>query len=101
MNEKLTEKSRAAITEAQGQALDRHNPTLEPEHLLAALAKPADGLLATLIRSLGREPSALQARIESSLARLPVGHGDEELRASSRFARLMREAGRVMEARGD
>ena len=37
MDKPLTERSRAAMSEAQGQALDRNNPTLEPEHLLLAL----------------------------------------------------------------
>ena len=44
MDRPLTEKSRAVITEAQGQALDRDNVTLEPEHVLYALVAQADGL---------------------------------------------------------
>ncbi|MFT4571817.1 MAG: ATP-dependent Clp protease ATP-binding subunit ClpB [Hyphomicrobiaceae bacterium] len=102
MDNKLTEKTRAAVTEAQGQALDHRNPTLEPEHLLHALAAQTDGLLPTILRRLGREPSALIARTETAIAKLPTSsNGDEELRAGSRFARLMREAGRIMESMGD
>ena len=71
MEKALTEKSRSAITEAQGQALDRHNPTLEPEHLLFALLDQKDGLVSTIVRQAGREPSAIRTKIESALDALP------------------------------
>lgn len=102
MDNKLTEKSREAIAEAQGQALDHHNSTLEPEHLLFALANQSDGLVPTILRRLGREPSALVAKANAAIANLPsTSGGDEELRAGTRFARLMREASRVSEGMGD
>ncbi len=102
MDQNLTEKSRAAIAEAQGQAIDRGNPTLEPEHLLYALMRQPDGLVTTIVRKLGREPSALEATLATELDKLPVAaNEDAELRAGTRFARLMREAGRAMEKYGD
>jgi len=102
MDKPLTERSRAAISEAQGQALDHNNPTLEPEHVLHALVTQQDGLVASIIRKLGREPSALASKAEQAIGRLPVTTAaSEELRASTRFARMMREAGRAMEMLGD
>src|SRR5512139_1339882 len=102
MDKPLTERSRAAISEAQGQALDRNNPTLEPEHLLYALVTQADGLVPSLVRKVGREPSAIKASAELALTRLPqVSQAADELRAGARFARVMREAGRAMDAMGD
>ena len=102
MDKPLTERSRAAISEAQGQALDRNNPTLEPEHLLYALVTQADGLVPSLVRKVGREPSAIKASAERALTRLPqVSQAADELRAGARFARVMREAGRAMDAMGD
>jgi ATP-dependent Clp protease ATP-binding subunit ClpB len=102
MDKTLTEKSKAVVTEAQGQALDRHNPTLEPEHLLFALLEDKDGLASTIIRHAGREPAAVKAQIVAALDALPrVEHGDDEMRAGSRFARTMREANRAAEAFGD
>ena len=103
MDKPLTEKSRAAISEAQGQAIDRSHTTLEPEHVLYALVADGAGLVSTLVRRLGREPSALKAKCEQALERLPVtsGGGSDELRAGTRFARMMREASRVMERMGD
>ncbi|RMF21706.1 MAG: type VI secretion system ATPase TssH, partial [Deltaproteobacteria bacterium] len=102
MDKPLTEKARAAISEAQGQALDRNHATLEPEHVLLALVTQSDGLASSLVRRLGREPSALAAKAEQALDRLPVGAApDQELRASTRFARMMRQAGKAMERLGD
>jgi ATP-dependent Clp protease ATP-binding subunit ClpB len=102
MDKPLTERSRSAISEAQGQALDRNNPTLEPEHLLVALLAQSDGLVASIVRKLGREPSAVKSAAERSLAKLPtIEQGADELRAGTRFARVMREAGRAMEVFGD
>jgi ATP-dependent Clp protease ATP-binding subunit ClpB len=102
MDKPLTERARAAITEAQGQALDRNNPTLEPEHLLLALLAQNDGLVPSIVRKAGREPSALKAAAERAVAKLPTaGQATEDLRAGARFARVMREASRAMEAYGD
>jgi ATP-dependent Clp protease ATP-binding subunit ClpB len=98
MDKPLTEKARGVISEAQGQAIDRNNSTLEPEHVLLALLSQADGFVPTIVRRLGREPSALRTRAEQAVDRLPVVSGaEEELRASTRFARMMREAARAME----
>ncbi len=102
MDKPLTERARGAVTEAQGQALDRNHPTLEPEHLLLALLAQSDGLVPSIVRKTGREPSALKAATERALENLPTaGQATEDLRAGTRFARVMREAGRAMEAFGD
>ncbi|HYB98428.1 MAG TPA: ATP-dependent chaperone ClpB [Candidatus Limnocylindrales bacterium] len=102
MEKNYTEKTRAALSEAQGLALDRNNTTLEPEHLLLALVTQSDGLVPTIIRRLGREPSAIKARVEQALTRLPTSSGAaSDLHASARFAKVLREAGRVMEGFGD
>jgi ATP-dependent Clp protease ATP-binding subunit ClpB len=101
MEQNLTEKTRAAISEAQGLALDRQHAQIEPEHVLAALLAQADGLVPQIVRRVGAEPSALISRLEAAISSFPVTSADTELRAGTRFARMMREAGRIMEARGD
>src|SRR5262245_57915201 len=102
MDKPLTEKARAAISEAQGLAIDHNNQTLEPEHVLSALLAQQDGFAATIVRRLGPGPAAVAAKAEQAVDRLPVvSGGDDELRASTRFARMMREAQRAMERMGD
>ncbi|MFN2425432.1 MAG: ATP-dependent chaperone ClpB [Candidatus Binatia bacterium] len=101
MEKNYTDKTQAAMAEAQGLALDRNNTTLEPEHLLLALVTQAEGLVPTIIRRLGREPSALKSQIETALGRLPTAPGGGDLHAGTRFAKVLREASRVMEGFGD
>ncbi|HYC53849.1 MAG TPA: ATP-dependent chaperone ClpB [Candidatus Binatia bacterium] len=102
MEKNYTEKTRAALTEAQGLALDHNNTTLEPEHLLLALVTQSEGLVPTIIRRLGREPSAIKARVEQALTRLPTSPGgSNDLHAGARLAKVLREAGRIMEKFGD
>jgi ATP-dependent Clp protease ATP-binding subunit ClpB len=101
MEKNFTDKTQAAISEAQGLALDRNNTTIEPEHLLLALVTQADGLVPTIIRRLGREPSAVKARAETAISRFASAPGGSELHAGTRFAKVLREAGRVMEGFGD
>src|SRR6185369_14491975 len=102
MDKNYTDKTQAAISEAQGLALDRNNTTIEPEHLLLALVTQQDGLVPTIIRRLGREPSALKNRLETALSRLPTAPGgSDQLHAGTRFAKVLREASRVMETFGD
>jgi ATP-dependent Clp protease ATP-binding subunit ClpB len=101
MEKKLTEKSREAISEAQGQALDRHHASLEPEHLLLALLVQPDGFVPSILRHLGVEPDGLKTTLESALAALPTSEDIDDLRASTRFARVMREASKVAGQLGD
>ncbi|MFN2376759.1 MAG: Clp protease N-terminal domain-containing protein, partial [Candidatus Binatia bacterium] len=101
MEKNFTEKTQAAISEAQGLALDRNNTTVEPEHLLLALLTQGEGLVSTIVRRLGREPSALKARVETALSRLATAPGGAELHAGTRFAKILREASRAMERFGD
>jgi ATP-dependent Clp protease ATP-binding subunit ClpB len=102
MDKQMTEKARLAIAEAQGLALDNHNETLEPEHLLAALLGQEGGLLSTLLRGVGREPAALSTSVTRALEALPGNASPEqELRAGTRFARVMRTAERATKRRND
>jgi ATP-dependent Clp protease ATP-binding subunit ClpB len=101
MEKNFTDKTQAAIAEAQGLALDRNNTTIEPEHLLLALVTQTDGLVPTILRKLGREPSAVKARAEAAISRFASAPGGSELHAGTRFAKVLREASRAMEAFGD
>src|SRR5690349_23854532 len=102
MEKNFTDKTQAAIQEAQGLALDRNNTTIEPEHLLLALVTQSEGLVPTIVRRLGREPSALKARLETALSRFATAPGgSEQLHAGTRFTKVLREARRYMENLGD
>jgi ATP-dependent Clp protease ATP-binding subunit ClpB len=101
MEKKLTEKSREAITEAQGQAIDRHHSTLEPEHLLVALMVQPDGFVPSILRHLNVDLTVLKATLENTLTSLPTTEGSDELHAGTRFARVMRDASKITGQLGD
>jgi ATP-dependent Clp protease ATP-binding subunit ClpB len=101
MENNFTERSREAITEAQGQALDRRHVTVEPEHLLVALLGEADGFAASILRHLGVDISSLTNTIEQTLSGFPTSDDTDDLRAGTRFARVLRDASKAAGQLGD
>ncbi|NBS05489.1 MAG: hypothetical protein EBS64_09945, partial [Verrucomicrobia bacterium] len=55
----LTEKTAEAIQQAQSDAMQRKNPTLEPAHILQALLAQEGGVTASLFRRAGKDDKAL------------------------------------------
>ena len=51
--DKLTEKSREALLEAQHLAEEYNHPAVEPEHLLAALLAQENGVVPSVISKIG------------------------------------------------
>ena len=68
---KLTEKSQAALTEAQGIATRNQHQAVDVEHLLLALLDQDGGLVARLFEKAGIAPDLLKSRIEQALDRVP------------------------------
>ena len=68
--DKFTQKAQEAILDAQRLAEEYHHQQLEPEHLLAALLRQADGVAPQVIQRIGADPRALLAEVEQKLAAL-------------------------------
>ncbi|OAA25845.1 ATP-dependent Clp protease ATP-binding subunit ClpB [Frankia sp. EI5c] len=100
---RLTEKSRAALDEAQARAIRLGQAEVDGEHLLAALLEPQDGLVRRLVADAGAEPAALAEAVSAELDRRPrvsgPGARPGEVYVTQRLARLLdtalREAGRL------
>src|SRR5579884_539783 len=76
MNPNLfTEKARLAVANAQEIAERRHNPQLEPEHLLLALVEQSDGVVPRVIERLGERPRDVAAAAEQAIATFPTAVG--------------------------
>ena len=73
--DKLTIKAQEALAEAQELAAARAHQQIEPLHLLAALAAQKEGVVPPVLGKLGVRLDALQAEVESELARLPQVSG--------------------------
>ena len=69
--DKMTERVREALNDAFARALRERNPSVEPEHVLAALLERADGVVPALLAKAGIDLAALRAGLDESLGRLP------------------------------
>jgi ATP-dependent Clp protease ATP-binding subunit ClpB len=72
---KLTQMSRAAVTEAQNLARRHSNHEVDTWHLLAALLGQENGIVPGVLEKLSITPSALQLAVERELERLPKVSG--------------------------
>src|ERR1044071_6471511 len=72
---KLTQMSRAAVTEAQNIARRLSNNEVDTWHLLSALLTQEGGIVPGLLEKLNITPSAVQLAVERELERLPKVSG--------------------------
>ena len=68
---RFTEKCKSAISEAQAEAVRRHNSQVDVEHLLLALCAQEDGLASRILSRLGVDARALEAKLKEEVERLP------------------------------
>src|SRR4051794_4457055 len=67
--DKYTQKAQEAIVAAQRLAETLQSPTLDAEHLLAALLEPDDGVPAETLRRLGVDLPGLRGELATQLSR--------------------------------
>ena len=91
--ERLTEKAREAIIEAQHEAQEYNCATIDPEHLLLALLRQQGGVVPAVIDRMGGDRGALLDSVEQSSAAKPkVGGSAVEVRMGREMAQLLEEA---------
>ncbi len=76
---KFTRKTMEAIQDAQSLAVAHSNQSIEQVHLLLALLRQQGGLIAQLLKKMGKTPESLEAALEEKIKRLPgvTGPGRE------------------------
>src|SRR5216117_2291995 len=74
---KLTEKSQAALMEAQNIATRNQHQAVDVEHLMLALLEQEGGLVARLVEKAKVAPDLLKAKIEEELSRIPRVSGTD------------------------
>jgi ATP-dependent Clp protease ATP-binding subunit ClpB len=89
---RMTEKARAAILEAQSLAEARRHTQLEPEHLLHALVGQPDGVVPTVLQRLGLRPAEVLRQLEPSLDGLATASGPTQPAVSNRTRRVLQAA---------
>lgn len=101
--DKLTEKTKGFLQEAQTLAVRRGNQSLEPEHLLKVMLDDTDGHVAKLVRGADGNLDRLKKDIDQALTKVPVveGSGAGQLRLSGDLAKIMANAETIAEKAGD
>jgi ATP-dependent Clp protease ATP-binding subunit ClpB len=73
---KFTEKSQAALMEAQAIATRNHHQAVDVEHLTLALLEQEEGLVPRLFEKAGVSPDLLRTRVQEALEHIPRVSGD-------------------------
>ncbi len=100
---KLTTKSRDAVSAALRTALTEGNPYAEPSHLLHALLQVPGNTAAPLITAAGADPAVVAAAAQGAIAKLPSARGTSvsQPSLSGSFARVLADAEVRAEQLGD
>jgi ATP-dependent Clp protease ATP-binding subunit ClpB len=92
--DKFTIKSQEAIQQATEIATQHGNPELLPLHVLAALLKDREGIVAPVLSKLGANPAQLEADVLQKIDRLPKvsGGGAEQPHLSAAMQKTLDQA---------
>ncbi|GJL84612.1 MAG: chaperone protein ClpB [Micavibrio sp.] len=101
--DKLTEKSKGFLQQAQTLAMRLNHQSLEPEHLLKVMLEDESGLTVKLVQAAGGDVARLKGDIETSIAKFPSveGPGAGQLRLSGDIAKIIDNALSLAEKSGD
>ncbi len=100
--DKLTEKSREALLEAQHLAEQYTHPAIEPEHLLAALLAQENGVVPSVISKIGGDIQMLTQSLDASLGKMPRATGSSvQVGMSRELTNVINEAESIAEAMKD
>lgn len=100
--DKMTTKFQQALSDAQSMALGNDNPSIEPQHLLAALLNQQDGGTASLLARAGVNLEPLKNSLQKSIANLPkMEGGDGEVAISRDLNNLLNITDKNAQKSGD
>ncbi len=101
--DKMTEKTKSFLQEAQTLATRYGHQSLEPEHLLKVMLDDNSGLVIKLIHACDGNAKALIKSVEQAIAKFPVveGSGAGQLRLSGDLAKIFANAEDISNKSGD
>jgi ATP-dependent Clp protease ATP-binding subunit ClpB len=100
--DKLTEKFRQGLGEAQSLALGRDHQIIEPAHVLVALIDQQGGTVRPLLAKAGGNAQRLRADLLAALDRLPKVEGTPgEIHVSNDLQRLLNVTDKLAQGKGD
>jgi ATP-dependent Clp protease ATP-binding subunit ClpB len=101
--EKLTTRSREAVSAALRTALTNGNPNAEPVHLLHALLLVPENPVAPLLSAVGADPNVVDAAARGAITKLPSAQGSSVTQPaiSGGLARVLADAETRAQTLGD
>ena len=99
--EKLTNKSREALMNAQQLAVAGSNSELRALHLLGSLVRQEDGLAGSILEKLGIDRRLFTKQVDAALAELPKVSGNGQLYQSNEFSQVLNDAGAIADGMQD
>ncbi|MGQ9681443.1 MAG: ATP-dependent chaperone ClpB [Anaerolineae bacterium] len=72
---KYTEKAQQALLQAQESAQQHSHSQVDPEHIVLALVRQADGVVPQVLSKMGVQPQNLERNLASALERRPKAYG--------------------------
>lgn len=91
--ERLTQKSRQALSDAQNLAIEKHHQEIGNKHLLLALIEQEGGLAPRLLQQAGVDLSNFEAQLRQLLEKVPAVYGYEgSVYMSGNLARVLNRA---------
>ena len=100
--EKLTNKSREALLEAQNCAVQARNNELRAIHLLYALLNQREGLVSSIAAKLGVNVKLLSDQVARALGELPkVSNSQGQIYSSGEFSEVLTRAAEKAEEMSD
>ncbi len=91
-SDQLTLKAQEVLQTAHSLAAELGHPEVQPVHLLLALARQSDGVVAPVLERLGADPRAVAAAAQDHLAGLPRVQGGAEPAMSRPLSEALRSA---------
>ena len=95
--EKYTQKVLEAMQSAQQEAALRYHQEITSAHVLAALIKEPEGLLATIFSECRVDLPMLKAKLEQMLKKIPSVKGQSRLGMSTEMVRVLGRAAKLAE----
>jgi ATP-dependent Clp protease ATP-binding subunit ClpB len=100
--DKLTERARAALQQAQTLAARKNHQQIAPEHILRVLLDDEDRITDNLITAAGGQPGFVMTEVEKTLAATPqVQGGDGKIYISQDSAKVLEAAQDAAKKSGD
>ncbi len=100
--EKLTDRSRGFLENAQSLAARKNNQFLAPEHLLKVLLDDKDGVCASLLQKAGANVEYIRKAVAEDVDKLPQVSGSSvQVSASQNFMKVLDRAEEYAQKAGD